>query len=52
MMHGIFLKCKDMGIERAYVNSYDWRKRVYNSAGFETEDSIGFWFKTIKTKPR
>ncbi len=52
MMQGVFLKCKEMGIKRAYVNSYDWRKRVYNSAGFETEDSIGFWFKKIKTKPR
>ena len=47
MMHGIINKCKEMGIERAYVNSYDWRKKVYNSAGFETEDSIGFWFKKI-----
>jgi len=48
MMHGIFLKCKELGIERVYVNSYDWRKKVYNSAGFETEDSIGFWYKKIK----
>lgn len=48
MMYGILLKCKEMGIERAYVNSYDWRKQVYNRAGFETEDSIGFWFKKIK----
>ena len=47
MMHGIINKCKEMGIERAYVNSYDWRKKVYNSSGFETEDSIGFWFKEI-----
>ena len=36
---------KDMGIEKAYINSYDWRVKVYNSAGFETEDSIGFWHK-------
>ncbi|MBR4111160.1 MAG: GNAT family N-acetyltransferase [Clostridia bacterium] len=50
MMHGIINKCKDMGIERAYVNSYDWRKKVYNSAGFETEDSIGFWHKKICVK--
>jgi len=48
MMHGIINKCKEIGIERAYVNSYDWRKKVYNSAGFETEDSIGFWYKKIK----
>lgn len=48
MMHGIINKCKEMGIERAYVNSYDWRKKVYNSSGFETEDSIGFWYKKLK----
>jgi N-acetylglutamate synthase-like GNAT family acetyltransferase len=48
MMHGIINKCKEMGIERAYVNSYNWRKKVYNSAGFETEDSIGCWYKKIK----
>ena len=48
MMHGIINKCKEMGIERAYVNSYDWRKKVYNSSGFMTEDSIGFWHKKIK----
>ncbi len=48
MMHGIINKCKEIGIERAYVNSYDWRKKVYNSAGFETEDSIGCWYKKIR----
>lgn len=48
MMHGIINKCKEMGIERAYVNSYDWRKKVYNSAGFETEDSIGFWYRKTR----
>ena len=37
-----------MNIENCYINSYDWRKKVYNSAGFETEDSIGFWHKKIK----
>ena len=38
---------KTMGIENAYINSYDWRVKVYNSAGFETEDTIGFWHKKI-----
>lgn len=47
MMYGIINKCKEVGIERVYVNSYDWRREVYNSAGFITEDSIGFWFKKI-----
>ena len=40
--------CKELGVERVYVNSYDWRKKVYNSAGFVTEDSIGFWHKKIR----
>ena len=50
MMHSIINKCKEMKIERAYVNSYDWRKKVYNSAGFKTEDSIGFWYKKLNIK--
>ena len=48
MMHGVILKCKELGIEKCYVNSYDWRRKFYNSAGFETEDSIGFWHKNIE----
>ncbi len=47
MLHGVINKCKEIGIERVYINSYDWRRKVYNSAGFETEDSIGFWYKKI-----
>ena len=48
MMHGVVLKCKELGIEKCYVNSYDWRRKFYNSAGFTTEDSIGFYHKKIK----
>lgn len=48
MLHGLIIRLKEMGIEQAYINSYDWRKKVYNSAGFETEDSIGFWYKKIE----
>ena len=47
MMHGIINKCKEMNIERVFINSYDWRRKVYNSAGFETIDTIGFWYKRI-----
>lgn len=47
MMHGVMLKCKELGIEKCYVNSYDWRKKFYNAAGFITEDSIGSWHKKI-----
>ena len=48
MMHGVMLKCKEKCIEKCYVNSYDWRRKFYNAAGFITEDSIGFWHKTIR----
>lgn len=47
MLYGVINRLKQMNIENAYINSYDWRKKVYNSAGFETEDSIGFWHKTL-----
>ena len=48
MMHGVMIKCKELGIEKCYVNSYDWRVKFYNASGFITEDSIGFWHKKIK----
>ena len=48
MMHGVMLRCKEKGIEKCYVNSYDWRRKFYNAAGFVTEDSIGFWHKVIR----
>lgn len=47
MMHGVILKCKELGVEKCYVNSYDWRRKFYNAAGFITENSIGFWNKKI-----
>lgn len=50
MLYGVINRLKEMNIENAYINSFDWRKKVYNSAGFETEDSLGFWYKKIKTK--
>lgn len=47
MMHGVMLKCKELGIEKCYVNSYDWRRKFYNAAGFITENTIGFYHKKI-----
>ncbi len=47
MMCGVMLRCKEIGIEKCYVNSFGWRRKFYNAAGFSTEDSIGFWYKTI-----
>ena len=48
MMHGVILKCQELGVEKCYVNSYDWRKKFYNAAGFITEDTIGLYHKKIK----
>lgn len=47
MMHGVIQKCKELGIEKCYVNSYDWRRKFYNASGFTTEDTIGFYHKKI-----
>lgn len=47
MIYGVIKKLKEMNIESCYINSYDWRKKVYNASGFKTIDSIGFWTKEI-----
>ena len=47
MMHVAILRCREKGIEKCYVNSYDWRRNFYNAAGFITEDSIGFWTRPL-----
>ena len=47
MMHCVMLKCKELGVEKCYVNSYDWRRKFYNASGFTTEDTIGFYHKKI-----
>ena len=47
MMHGVMLRCKELGIEKCYVNSYDWRRKFYNASGFTTEDTIGCYHKKI-----
>ena len=48
LMHGAILKCREKGVLKCFVNSYDWRRRFYNAAGFMTEDSVGFWHKRLK----
>ena len=48
MMHGVILRCKEKGIEKCYVNSFGWRRKFYNAAGFTTEGSTGFWHKVIR----
>lgn len=48
MMHAVMLRCKEQGVEKCYVNSFGWRRKFYQASGFSTEDSIGFWYKTIR----
>ena len=48
MLHGVIKKCQELGIEKCYVNSYDWRRKFYNASGFITEDVIGIYHKKIK----
>ena len=47
MMHGVMIKCKELGIEKCYVNSYDWRRKFYNATGFTTEDTLGYYHKKL-----
>ena len=48
MLHGTIIRLKELGIKKAYINSFAWRKQVYNAAGFDTIDSIGFYTKKLK----
>lgn len=47
LMHGAVIRCREKGVEKCYVNSYDWRRKFYNAARFTTEDSVGFWHKKL-----
>lgn len=49
ILHQALLRCKEKGIEKCYVDCFgEDRKAFYNAAGFTTEDSTSFWYKTIK----
>ncbi len=48
MMHGAVLRCKQLGVEKCYVDSFGWRKDFYLSAGFSTESSISFWSRIFR----
>lgn len=51
MMHGAIQRCKKLGIEKCYVDSFGWRKDFYAAAGFSKESSIAFWYKTLMKTP-
>ena len=48
LMNGVIIRCKEKNIQKCYVNSFDWRKKFYNSVGFISESEISFWHKVIK----
>ncbi len=47
MMHGAIQRCRELGIEKCYVDSFGWRKDFYTAAGFFTDSSVGFWYKRL-----
>lgn len=47
MLQGAIIRLKEMGITAAYINSYAWRKYVYNNAGFDTIDTMLIWTKKL-----
>lgn len=49
MIHGAVRRCKELGIEKCYVDSFGSRKDFYASAGFSVESSISFWYKMLHT---
>ena len=51
MILGAVNRCRDQGVEKCYVDSFGWRKDFYATAGFEVEESIFFWNKTIYPDP-
>ena len=48
MMHGVIRRCRSLGIEKCYVDSFGRRKDFYAAAGFRMETSTGFWYKTLR----
>ena len=49
MLHGAIRRCKERGIEKCYVDAFgEWRKEFHSAAGSSAEDSIGFWYKTLR----
>lgn len=51
LIHGAVRQCKNLGLEKCYVISFGERKDFYTAAGFSTEDSVGFWYKTLPGEP-
>ena len=52
MIYGVIKALKEKKIKNAYINSYDWRRKVYNHVGFMTEDTKGYWKRLSAQKSR
>ena len=48
IMHAAVRRCRDLGVEKCYVDSFGWRRDFYTAAGFATETSVSFWYKILK----
>ena len=48
LMRGAIRRCKALGIQKCYVDAFGWRREFYAAAGFSPEDSISFWYKTLR----
>ena len=48
MMSAAVQRCRDVGIEKCYVDSFGWRRDFYTAAGFSIESSVSFWYKILK----
>lgn len=47
MIRGAVRRCREMGVEKCYVDSFGWRRDFYTAAGFSTECSVSFWYKIL-----
>lgn len=52
MLQSVILRCRDLGIEKCYVDSFGSRKDFYAASGFIVEDSISFWYKTLDAEEK
>ncbi len=47
LMRGAVRRCGQLGVRRCYVDSFGWRRDFYTAAGFSTENSVCFWYRTL-----
>ena len=47
LMRGAIKRCGLIGVEKCYVDNFGRRNGFYTAAGFQTESSTVFWYKTL-----